>query len=432
MEMIHVEGISKVYRLYSSPKDRLKEAIHPRRKKYHNEFYALQNINFSVQQGECVGIIGENGSGKSTLLKMITGVLRPSAGSIAVNGRISSILELGTGFNPEYTGLENIYLNGTLFGFSREEMDEKLQDIIDFADIGEFIAQPVKTYSSGMFARLSFSVAINVEPEVLIVDEALSVGDVFFQNKCFRKFDELREKNVTILFVSHDMSSVRKLCSKVLWIDAGQQKEFGECQKVCDLYFNSQIQRVGEYNEAYLHELEVDKAEVTVVNEKRRYPKLPPPRPTDKLSDKAEILSVFVRDENGDIVTRMIADKKYTVTVVTQFHGKLENVIVGFILENSKGFHAFGTNTYMQDETGFDVEAGEIVQVDYEFIMPRIEPGDYLFTVALAVGTMRNHANLTWLHGILQISVERKETSWGFLGMNYEVEIDFVSEMELY
>jgi ABC-type polysaccharide/polyol phosphate transport system, ATPase component len=430
--MIHVENIAKMYRLYSSPKDRLKEAIHPLRKKYHNEFYALQNINFSVERGECVGIIGENGSGKSTLLKMITGVLRPTSGSIVVNGRISSILELGTGFNPEYTGLENIYLNGTLFGFSREEMDARLQSIIDFADIGEFISQPVKTYSSGMFARLSFSVAINVEPEVLIVDEALSVGDVFFQNKCFRKFDELREKNVTILFVSHDMSSVRKLCSKVLWIDAGQQQQFGECQEVCDLYFNSQIERVGKYNEAYLHELEVDKAEVIEVKEKRRYPKLPPPRPTDKLSDKAEILSVFVRDEHGNIVTNLKADNRYTVTVVTQFHERLENVIVGFILENSRGLRVFGTNTYMQEERGVDVTAEEVVQIDFTFVMPRIEPGQYLITVAPAVGTVQNHTNLTWLHGIIAVDVERHKNELEFLGMDYDIEIDSVNEMELY
>ena len=196
----------------------------------------MSNVSFDVRQGECVGIIGTNGSGKSTILKIITGVLNPSSGSVAVNGRISALLELGAGFNQEYTGIENIYLNGQMIGYSREEMDEKLQDIIDFADIGEHINQPVKTYSSGMFARLAFSVAISVDPDILIVDEALSVGDVFFQNKCYKRFEDFRNRGKTILFVTHDMGSIIKYCDRAILLNAGRKISEGNPQEIVDLY----------------------------------------------------------------------------------------------------------------------------------------------------------------------------------------------------
>lgn len=213
---ITVNDVTKIYRMYDKPIDRLKESLHPRHKEYHKKFYALNKISFQVKKGETVGIIGTNGSGKSTILKIITGVLSPTTGSVEVEGNISALLELGAGFNSDYTGIENIYMNGTMMGFSRKEMDEKLQDILDFADIGDFVYQPVKTYSSGMFVRLAFALAINVEPEILIVDEALSVGDVFFQSKCYRRMEEIRESGTTILMVTHDMGSIIKYCDKVV------------------------------------------------------------------------------------------------------------------------------------------------------------------------------------------------------------------------
>ena len=238
--VIRVTSVSKKYNLYSKPQDRFKEAIglRSKHKKLHEDFYALNNVSFDVKKGETVGIVGTNGSGKSTLLKMITGVLEPSQGNIEVHGRISALLELGAGFNQEYTGLENIYLNGRMMGISRKEMEKRVPAIIEFADIGVFIEQPVKTYSSGMFARLAFAVAINVEPDILIVDEALSVGDLFFQNKCFKKFDELKGKGVTILFVSHDIASVRQMCSRALWIEKGRQIIYDQSELVCDMYMD--------------------------------------------------------------------------------------------------------------------------------------------------------------------------------------------------
>ncbi len=233
---IKVENLSKVYKLYNAPIDRMKESLHPFKKKYHKDFHAISNVSFEVKKGETVGIIGKNGSGKSTLLKMITGVLTPSSGSVEVKGRISALLELGAGFNMEYTGLDNIYFQGNLMGFEHEEMDVKVKEILNFADIGDFIHQPVKNYSSGMFARLAFAVAINVEPDILIVDEALAVGDANFQLKCHKRMDELRESGVTILFVSHDTYSVKALCQKALFLNKGLQQGYGAALEMVNDY----------------------------------------------------------------------------------------------------------------------------------------------------------------------------------------------------
>ena len=248
---ISVNDVSKMYKLYDNPMDRLKESLGLSRKKKYKEHYALNHVSFQVHKGETVGIIGTNGSGKSTILKIITGVLSPTAGEIAVNGRISALLELGAGFNGEYSGLENVYLNGSMIGFSREEIDAKLQSILDFADIGDFIYQPVKTYSSGMFVRLAFAVAINIDPEILIVDEALSVGDVFFQAKCYRKFEEFKEMGKTILFVSHDLSSIGKYCDRVVLLNKGEKLAEGGAKEMVNLYRRV---LVNQYDDADLEE----------------------------------------------------------------------------------------------------------------------------------------------------------------------------------
>ena len=218
---IRVQNVTKLYKLYDKPSVRFRESLGLTKKVLHREHYALHDLNFDIKKGECVGIIGTNGSGKSTILKIITGVLNPPSGNVEIDGRISALLELGAGFNMEYTGLENVYLNGTMIGFTKKEIDAKLDSILEFADIGEFIHQPVKTYSSGMFVRLAFAVAINIDPEILIVDEALSVGDVFFQTKCYKKFEEFKEQGKTILFVSHDLSSISKYCDRVVLLNKG-------------------------------------------------------------------------------------------------------------------------------------------------------------------------------------------------------------------
>lgn len=224
---IKVEQLSKVYKLYNKPIDRLKESLHPFRKKYHRNFHALNDLSFEIKKGETVGIIGANGSGKSTLLKILTGVLTPTGGNVITSGKISALLELGTGFNPEFTGLENIYFSGTIMGYTKEEMDAKLQGIIDFAEIGDFIYQPVKCYSSGMYVRLAFAVAINVDPQILVIDEALSVGDELFQRKCFSRIQAIRNNGATVLFVSHSGVSIIELCDQAILLDSGKKLAMG-------------------------------------------------------------------------------------------------------------------------------------------------------------------------------------------------------------
>ena len=233
---IKVENISKIYRIYNSPKEQFLEIVSKGRKNYGRDHYALDQISFEVKEGEILGIIGVNGSGKSTLLKIITGVLQPSTGKVSVNGRISALLELGAGFNPEYTGLENIYFSGMVMGFSHKEMEYKVPGIIDFADIGEFIYQPVKTYSSGMLVRLAYAVAVSIEPDILIVDEALAVGDVYFQMKSMSKMEELFRKGKTVIFVSHDTASVRKLCNTAIYLDKGKIVAKGTAKEIVDMY----------------------------------------------------------------------------------------------------------------------------------------------------------------------------------------------------
>jgi len=233
---IKVENLTKIYPLYNSPKDRVKEALHPFRKKYHHDFYALKDVSFEIKKGENVGIIGRNGAGKSTLLKILTGVLTPTIGSVQVNGRVSSLLELGTGFNPELNGIENILFYGTVNGISQKEMKSKVDEIIEFADIGEFVCQPLKTYSSGMYVRLAFACATAFEPDILIIDEALSVGDIQFTQKCFRKIKEFTTKSVTFLFVSHDTGSVVNICPKTIWLNDGVIKLCGPSKNVVKHY----------------------------------------------------------------------------------------------------------------------------------------------------------------------------------------------------
>ncbi len=235
--VIKVENLSKAYKLYDNPVDRLKESIHPFRKQYHRDFYALNDISFEVKKGESLGIIGKNGSGKSTLLKILTGVLTPTSGSVTVSGKVSSLLELGAGFNFEMTGLENVYFNGTVMGFSKEEMDTKIDDILAFADIGDFVHQPVKTYSSGMFVRLAFAAAISVDPDILIVDEALSVGDIFFQQKCHERMDQLIRQGTTVIVVTHNMDAVAKYSSRVMLLDKGTCNFIGRTDEAIHRFY---------------------------------------------------------------------------------------------------------------------------------------------------------------------------------------------------
>lgn len=422
--VICIQNLKKIYRLYDKPVDRVKEALSPTRKKYSREFCALNDITFDVKKGETVGIVGTNGAGKSTLLKIITGVLAPSGGTVSIDGKISALLELGAGFNQEYTGIQNIYLNGRIMGFSQKEMEQKLPAIIEFADIGEFIDQPVKTYSSGMFARLAFAVAINVEPDILIVDEALSVGDLFFQNKCFRKFEELKKNNVTILFVSHDISSVRQMCSRVLWIDKGNQKIFGESNRVCDLYMdekrlnlNQQIASINPENQNIQKERN---------NEYHSIPRIAAKE--CKISNSAfDIISCYFEDQNGQQVTYLQVDHHYKTHVVIHMKEDLPYMIVGFVLENNKGLPLYDINNYINQNQLISGKKGEYIDVIYSYRLPRLMKGVYIVSTAIAQGTQEEHRMLAWLHGVAEIEVINPGYNSSYIEVPSEISVDILN-----
>lgn len=330
---IKVENLNKVYKLYDKPIDRMKEALSLSKKKYSRDHYALKDISFEIKKGETIGIIGVNGSGKSTLLKIITGVLTQTTGYVQVNGKISALLELGAGFNPEYTGLENIYLNGTMMGYSKDDMDDRVQPIVEFADIGEFINQPVKTYSSGMFARLAFAVAINVEPDILIVDEALSVGDMRFQIKCMDKMKSMMENNgTTVLFVSHDVNAIRRFCKRALWINKGEMELIGNVNFVCDNYVE------------YLEKGTYKTSEISNFSKVKEF----------KHSDYniAEIVLVEVLDENYRIVDKIhYYDKLYIEVTYDVYDVTLDNPVIGIAIHNGDKPYVCGLNTLLDNYT---------------------------------------------------------------------------------
>ncbi len=421
--IIRVENVTKKYNLYAKPQDRFREAIGIGKKSLHKDFCALNDITFDVQKGETVGIVGTNGSGKSTLLKIITGVLKPTEGKVNVEGRISALLELGAGFNQEYTGLENIYLNGRMMGYSRKEMEERVPAIVEFADIGDFIHQPVKTYSSGMFARLAFAVAINVEPDILIVDEALSVGDLFFQNKCFRKFEELKSKNVTILFVSHDISSVRQMCSRVLWIEKGVQQIFDASDKVCDMYMD--MKRKG------MNELVRDAAPVegSQIDGKMQDCKISIPALSYKegkfQSDDFEIISGYFKDNQGRITSQLAVDQYVTTHVFVRFHKDLDNLIVGFVLENAKGLPVYDINNYINQQQGVSGKKGQVMEIVYRYQMPRLMKGVYIVSIAIAQGTQEQHVMKTWLHGTNEIEIMNTGYNSSYIEVPSDIDVNY-------
>ena len=398
--MIEIEGLSKVYMQYRSNRDMLFESISPFKKKRGTEFKALNNISFSVNKGETFGIIGTNGAGKSTLLKLITGVTSATSGSVSVNGKIAALLELGAGFNIEYTGLKNIYLNGMMMGYSKAEMNRKVDKILSFADIGDFINQPVKNYSSGMFARLAFAVAINVDPEVLIVDEALSVGDIFFQNKCYKKFEELKEKGTTILFVSHDIYTVRQMCDRVLWVENGNIQLCGNSVEVCNAYTNSIMKR---YN---AEEEENNKNNYKINNLDEQI--LPPLSfsPESILNDDIEIISCFIEDENKNSTNVCHINKNYSVVVVYKSKIDIEDCIVGFVIETAKGLWIINSNSSMGGNKGsFKTKKNTINRVEFQFMLPALMKGEYVLGAAVSKGTNQNFEVLTWLYNILAINI---------------------------
>ena len=377
--VIEIKNITKIYNLYNKPNDRLKEALFSRKSR-HTEFAALNDVSFDVCKGEILGIIGKNGSGKSTILKIITNVLTPTSGECIVKGKIAALLELGAGFNMEYTGIENIYLNGQMIGFSKEEMDKKLQDIIDFADIGEHIFQPVKTYSSGMFARLAFSVAISVDPDILIVDEALSVGDVFFQNKCYRRFEEFRDKGKTILFVTHDMGSVIRYCNRCVLLNAGKKVGEGKPQEMVDLYKRIMV---GQWNENEEKNSTIENSiDSTNINVNRLWKEQISTNPDMEVygDGRAEIIDFGIFSDSGNIGNNVYKGDYYTVKMKVRINDDNLNPIFAFKLRDVKGTELTGTNTMLEDIDTSHCKNGDIVTISFRQ-KQYLQPGQYLVSL---------------------------------------------------
>ena len=359
---IKVQNLSKVYHLYNKPQDRLKEALNPFKKSYHHDFHAIDNVSFEVKRGETVGIIGKNGAGKSTLLKMITGVLTPTSGTIEVNGKIASLLELGAGFNPEMTGMENIYLNGTLMGFSKEEMDKKVDAIVEFANIGEFIYQPVKMYSSGMFARLAFSVAINVEPDILIVDEALSVGDMAFQMKCYKKFQDFQKEGRTILFVTHALDTVIRYCNRGIVIDNGKMV-FDDTPKMAVDAFKKILS--GNF-----YSQKKEESPIKPIEKRVETKLLKESFDTHKELDtygngKAIIYDYGITDSKGNPSAILDYDSEFNIVMKVTFNETVYEPIFAFTLKDSKGLEITGTNTLMKHLSFGTCHKGESITVTF-------------------------------------------------------------------
>lgn len=385
---IRVSNLSKCYHIYERPQDRLKQSIVPRLQRmigrpptrYGREFWALKDVSFEIGKGETVGIIGSNGSGKSTLLQMICGTLNPTGGNVEAKGRIAALLELGSGFNPEFTGRENVYLNGALLGLSKEEVDERFDAITAFADIGEFIDQPVKTYSSGMFVRLAFAIQANVEPEILIVDEALAVGDAYFVHRCMLRFNELQRSGTTILFVSHDANAVRNLCARAIWLADGSIKEEGDSANVVDAYlahlFGRQI--VMGISTAPVARAQKTQAglpmETSIPNIDRR------------LGDqRCEIVGVGLYDGKMNRISSSRNDRDVIVRMTIRNHS-LESGIplaVGYIFRNAKGQEIASTNSRIEGQDFSAMPKEGLLTVRMKVALPILHPGSYAFSLTV-------------------------------------------------
>ena len=416
---IQVKHLDKMYKLYNKPSDRLRETLGL--KVPVREHYALRDVSFDVKRGETVGIIGTNGSGKSTILKIITGVLNPTAGEVIVDGRISALLELGAGFNMEYTGVENVYLNGTMMGFSKAEIDGRLQDILDFADIGDFVYQPVKSYSSGMFVRLAFAVAINIDPEILIVDEALSVGDVFFQAKCYRKFEEFKEMGRTILFVSHDLSSISRYCDRVILLNKGVKQEEGSPKEMVDLY--KQL-LVGQDPSAKKEE---PVKEETSQEESWKSKFQANPNMLEYGSKLAEIVDFVVVDDKGRYTNTIEKGSRFQIRIKAAFHENVQEPILAYTFKDIKGTEITGTNTLFEKMFVEHSDKGDTCTVTFTQKM-FLQGGEYLLSFGCTGYKDGEFTVFHRLYDACNITVVSEKNTVGFYDMDSKVEIEYGEE----
>ena len=432
---IDLVGVSKCYQVYDRPVDRLKEALLARLARglktgympYFKEFWALRNVSLSVGRGEAVGIIGENGSGKSTLLQIICGTLSPTGGESRTEGRVAALLELGAGFNPEFTGIENIYMSASILGLSREEVDARFESIVAFADIGEFIDQPVKAYSSGMYVRLAFAVIAHVDAEILIVDEALAVGDAIFVQKCMRFLREFQRRG-TLLFVSHDMGSVTNFCQRAIWLDRGRVREQGDAQDVIRAYQRHCNQKV------YGDEFQIESIEAVTIAEPAPF------SPSLQAQGEELRLEIFenigassawttgygkirsIRFENfaGAEGGSFSGGERVRLRVTAEAYAPLASPILGFFLKDRLGQSLFGEHTFNYVNPPLAVEPGDVLEAEFTFTLPLLPNGDYALTVSIADGDPYSNVQHHWIHDAVLIKVSSPRLRYGLVGIPFE------------
>jgi len=439
---IKVEHLSKCYQIFNAPQDRLKHSIYPRLrrvlrmepKQYYRDFWALRDVSFEVKKGETIGIIGRNGSGKSTLLQLICGTLSPTSGTLSTHGRIAALLELGSGFNPEFSGRENVYMNAALLGLRKEEIDARYDDIVAFADIGDFIDQPTKTYSSGMMVRLAFAVIAHVDADILVVDEALAVGDAFFTQKCMRYLREFMQKG-TVLFVSHDTASVRNLCTRAIWLEKGAIVEEGSPKEVCESYLEafyeaqqgkSTTTRIKKTPQVSLKKAEASESiqdpRKELINNSHLRNDIQifefKPDSTSFGKGEAEITSVQFLDLEGRPLNWVVGGEDVVLRIEARAHGRLRSPIVGFSVKDRRGQELFGDNTYLSYvDDPVPCEPGHDLVAEFAFQMPRLLTGDYSVSTAIADGTQDDHVQHHWIHDALMFKSQATSVAGGLIGI---------------
>jgi len=426
--LVEFRDVSKSYPIYTSPSARLKELACLNRRSFHHDFWALRNISFEIHRGETFCIIGENGSGKSTLLQIVAGILHPAQGTVSVHGRVAALLELGSGFNPEFTGRDNVFLNAAILGLSRKEIAAKFDQIEAFAEIGEFIDQPVKTYSSGMAVRLAFSVAIHVDPEILLVDEALAVGDIYFHQRCMRKVHELRGKGVTILFVSHSMGEVKSIGDRALWLENGSMRALGSTERVVTQYLAAMFEKDSAYLTTLHHKAQL--ANRSPVHAPELVDTIP--NIDHRFGDaRAEILGIAILDLAGQPIHLLAPLSAIVVRISARAIEDVTLPIVGFMMRNHMGLDFAGTNTARE---GFELppmSAGDVFTVDFHLQLPELYPSSFSFSPAIADGTLHSYKTCDWIDNaiVLQMSPSDGEV-YGHVHLPCRVELNRRLSME--
>ena len=407
MNAVEFQDVSKSYPIYASPGNRLQELLTLNRRAYHKDFWALREISFEAKQGATFCVIGENGSGKSTLLQIVAGILAPSSGNVAVHGRVAALLELGSGFNPEFSGRDNVYLNGAILGFSRKEMDRRFAEIEAFAEIGDFIEQPVKTYSSGMAVRLAFAVAIHVDPDILLVDEALAVGDICFRQRCMRKVHELRSRGVTILFVSHAIGDVKAIGDQTMWLDNGRIRELGGTDKVVAKYLAAMVEK----DSAYL-ELNKKRHVHVPLAERVEAPEIVThiPNVDHRYGDgRAEVIGIAVLDESGQPLHLLDPRSKVVVRISVRAKATIAQPNVGFMLRNHLGIDFAGTNNLREGHEIAPMAAGDVNTVDFHIDLPELYPASFSFSPAIADGSVDEYQMCDWIDNAITLQMGHSE-----------------------